>query len=80
MDISEKLLNYIAFFKDAEMATNHLIRGVGWMQEELSMVPWKAREDIINEVIEQGKKLCEKYSLAQRVMMPPMQMIQGQYH
>ncbi len=77
MNVSENLVNYIAFFKDAEMATNHLIRGVGWMQEELSMVPWKAREDIINEVIDQGRMLCDEYSLEQRIIMPPMQMIKG---
>jgi ubiquinone/menaquinone biosynthesis C-methylase UbiE len=77
LNISERIIEVDNFFRDSEMATNHTLRGVGWMQEELSMIPWKAREDIFNKVLEQGRLLCEKYSPEQRMIKSPMQMIKG---
>ena len=77
VNISERVTEADNFFQDFEKVTNHTLRGVGWMQEELSMIPWKAREDIFNEVLEQGRLLCEKYSPEQRMVKSPMQMIKG---
>ncbi len=76
-DIEQAFPKTVNFFKDSETIVNHVIRGVGWMQEELSMVPWKAREDIIQEVFDLGNSLCEKYSVEDRIFLSPMQMIKG---
>ena len=70
-------VSLINFYKDPETVANHALRGVGWAQEELSMIPWKAREDVINEVIKQGRLLCEKYPSEQRIFKTPTQMIKG---
>ncbi len=77
LHIEQTLPKAANFFKDPETVVNHVIRGVGWMQEELSMVPWKAREDIINDVFELGKTLCKKYSPEERIFLSPMQTIKG---
>ncbi len=77
LDVRDKADEIINFHQDPKIVANHIFRGVGWMQEELSMIPWKAREDVINEVIEQGKIMCEKYSDEERMVRSPMQMIKG---
>ncbi len=77
IDIEEIYVNLIWFFGDPDIVAHHTFRGIGWMQEELSMIPWQAREDIIAEVVEQGKVMCEKYTDEERMVKFPMQMIKG---
>ncbi len=77
VDVEDKVDEIISFFKDPVMVANHEFRGIGWMQEELSMIPWKAREDIINEVIEQGRILCREHSEEERMIRSPMQLMKG---
>lgn len=56
---------------------NSLIRGVGWAQEELATIPWEAREQLIQALIDRGEKICHKYSLEERIVRVPMQMIRS---
>ncbi len=76
-EIEETIVYGIWYFGDAEMVAHMTFRGIGWMQEELSMIPWQAREDVISEVIVQGKALCKKYSDEERLVKFPDQMIKG---
>ena len=77
INISEKNDRVIIYFKDPEMATHHLLCGIGWGQEELSMIPWQAREEVIQKVIDQGRKLCDEYLPEERKIKTPVQMIKG---
>lgn len=77
IDIVDKLGFILSFFGDSNVIAHYTFRGIGWMQEELSMIPWQAREDIIAEVVKQGKVMCEKYTDEERMVKFPMQMIKG---
>lgn len=55
----------------------HFIFGVGWMQEELTMLPWKAREEIIENIQQRGEEICRKYPKEQLASYFPMQMLKG---
>jgi len=52
-----------------------LIRRFGWAQEELSTIPWKAREVMIKKLQERGLEIAEKYAQEMRIIEVPMQMV-----
>ncbi|MHB1685361.1 MAG: class I SAM-dependent methyltransferase [Bacilli bacterium] len=56
---------------------NVLIRGLGWAQEELATIPWKARETLIDDLEQRGYVICDTYSAEERIMKTPFQMIKG---
>lgn len=64
-------------FPDAENVVQHFIRGVGWFGEELAPLPWKAREDLIQELIERGHYVCARYSDNERRIAWPAQSIRA---
>lgn len=53
------------------------IRGLGWAQEELSTIPWAAREEIITLLKERGKDIFQRYTKEERILKAPMQMVKG---
>ena len=64
-------------FPDAEKVVQHFIRGVGWFGEELAPLPWKAREDLIQELIERGRFVCAHYPAHERRIAWPTQAIRA---
>jgi ubiquinone/menaquinone biosynthesis C-methylase UbiE len=64
-------------FHDPEKIVNHFIYGVGLFQEELAGLPWKAREDLIDELKKNGELVCRKYSPDDRTIYVPSQYVKG---
>lgn len=64
-------------FKDPVRATQHMILGVGLFHEELSRLPWHAREEMIQIICERGAHICEKYPLEQRKLHIPGEFVIG---
>lgn len=56
-----------------------LIRGLGWAQEELSTIPWAAREEMIALLQERGEDICRRYTQEERVLNAPMQMVRAHH-
>ncbi|MHB1682389.1 MAG: class I SAM-dependent methyltransferase [Bacilli bacterium] len=56
---------------------NQLFHGVGWGQEELARIPWKAREDVLAQVAACGREVCARYPKEERVIDAPMQMLKA---
>ncbi len=56
---------------------NQWMLGVGWGQEELARIPWKAREDVLAQVAACGVAVCDRYTLEERVINSPMQMLKA---
>ena len=73
--VDERRLTTI--FQDPDKVIRHFMYGVGWLQEELSTLPWKAREDIIETVRKRGKEIGRKYPPEELVSYFPMQMLRG---
>ncbi|QSO53140.1 class I SAM-dependent methyltransferase [Alicyclobacillus sp. ALC3] len=76
-DIEELELQLESVFFDPVKVVEHFIRGVGWFGEELSPLPWQAREDLIQELIDRGQSVCERYSKSERIFRFPMQAIKA---
>ncbi|MFD1674803.1 methyltransferase domain-containing protein [Alicyclobacillus fodiniaquatilis] len=64
-------------FQHAEHVVQHFIRGVGWFGEELAPLPWKAREALIEELMERGRFVCQRYSAQERRIEWPSQAIRA---
>ena len=64
-------------FQDPKKLVAGMIRGVGWSQEELAMIPWKAREDVIRELEIRGERVCSEYEAEELVIRMPNQMLKG---
>lgn len=64
-------------FQDPDKVVQHYIRGVGLFGEELAPLPWKAREDLIEELVERGRFVCDRYAESERVLHFPGQWIKG---
>jgi hypothetical protein len=50
-------------------------KGVGLYQEELADLPWKARQEIMETLQERGEHVCSNYSLEERIISLPAQLI-----
>ena len=69
-------VNSRALYWDPVMI-NQMFLGVGWGQEELARIPWKAREDVLAQVAACGAAVCDRYTLEERVINSPMQMLKA---
>ncbi len=77
VNISSDRREMINHFVSSDMVIDHLILGVGWFQEELSLLPWKAREEMINELRQRGTIVCEQYPDSERILHAQIQFIKG---
>lgn len=64
-------------FQDPDKVIAHFIEGVGWFAEELALLPWKARLDLIEELKQRGRDVCSKYTTEQLTVGFPSQMIRS---
>lgn len=64
-------------FQDPDKVVAHFIEGVGWFAEELALLPWKARLDLIEELKHRGRDVCSKYASEKLTVGFPAQMIRG---
>jgi hypothetical protein len=46
-------------------------------QEELIGLPWKAREKLLDKLIETGSDVCRRYTPEERVIQLPCQKVKG---
>ncbi len=77
VDIKRIDYGFATRFFDPDSVIENFIFGVGWFQEELATLPWKARQDLIAELKERGYRVCKKYSLEERLLQFPNQMLQA---
>ncbi|MHB1630460.1 MAG: methyltransferase domain-containing protein [Bacilli bacterium] len=63
-------------YRDPELV-NQWMLGVGWGQEELARIPWKAREEVLAQVAACGAAVCDRYAVEERVIDTPMQMLKA---
>ncbi len=64
-------------FHDPEKVVRHFIYGIGLFQEELADLPWKAREELIETLRENGEKICKAYPPNDRIIHVPNQFVKG---
>lgn len=64
-------------FHDPVKIIKHFIHGVGLFQEELADLPWKARQEIMEDLQKNGIRVCQRYSNEERMINMPAQLIMG---
>ncbi|WP_052012222.1 class I SAM-dependent methyltransferase [Alicyclobacillus hesperidum] len=77
VDIEERIVSIESPFSDPEKVVEHYIRGVGLFGEELALLPWKAREELIEDLVERGRFVCQRYSESERTIHFPGQWIKA---
>ncbi|MHB1629935.1 MAG: methyltransferase domain-containing protein [Bacilli bacterium] len=77
VDIRSALLESRNLFPESVKVIDIYIRGVGLFQEELATIPWKAREDLIAQLEDNGRIVCKKYPESERIVRFPQMMISG---
>ncbi len=64
-------------FDDPETTVQHIVRAVSFFQHELMTLPWTDRKSIVTELIDRGRDVCRRYSLAERTISVPSIFIKG---
>lgn len=77
VNIEVENFDFPTVFHDPDKVIQHFIYGIGLFGDELAELPWKAREELIEALRETGKKICQKYPDAERVIQEPAQMVKG---
>ncbi len=68
---------FTTYFTDPVKAIHHFIHGVGWFQEELATLPWKARQDLIEELQLRGQRVTKQYPPEDLILRFPSQFIKA---
>lgn len=79
-DFETQHVNIPARMHDVNKVIQHFIHGVGWFQEELASLPWRARHDVIAELYVRGREVVRKYPARERFIYFPMEMIRVTVH
>ncbi|WP_176222265.1 class I SAM-dependent methyltransferase [Tuberibacillus sp. Marseille-P3662] len=75
--ISHQTVNLSWVFPDPQTVVQFMIHGVGFFQQELEFMPMKARNELIQRLLEKGEKICARYSLNERTIQLPSYYIKG---
>uniref|UniRef100_UPI000B0BE21C class I SAM-dependent methyltransferase n=1 Tax=Alicyclobacillus shizuokensis TaxID=392014 RepID=UPI000B0BE21C len=76
-DIVSARADVTTLYHDPVKVVRHFMEGVGWFGEELNMLPWKARLDLVESLKESGRQVCNRYSDKERIIHFPNQMVKG---
>ncbi len=75
--VKERGITLPTLFFEPEDVIDGFIRGVGWFQEELATVPWQAREDLLTQLLERGRRVCAEYPRRERILHFPFQALRA---
>jgi ubiquinone/menaquinone biosynthesis C-methylase UbiE len=65
-------------FNQPEKVVQHYVQGLGWFQEELGELPWRARQEIIETLKKRGREVCNKFPKEELFMRWPAQRVKAQ--
>ena len=77
LDVNETQIDTAATFDVPANVVRFMVQGVGLFQQEMVLLPWKARIELIDRLMEKGKEICNKYSLSERTINFPMALVKG---
>ncbi|MCY0870248.1 MAG: hypothetical protein OWT27_06625, partial [Firmicutes bacterium] len=66
-------IDLITIMHDSNKSIRHFIHGIGWFQEELAQIPWRARNELIADLTRRGNELAETSGAEKREFMFPIQ-------
>lgn len=77
-NIEMEELDLLWVFDDPDVTVQFMVRAVSFFQRELLSLSWDDRRTITMELIDRGRDVCRRYSLAERTIHLPMILIKAQ--
>ncbi len=65
-------------FHHSESVLHYLINGIGWLEQELAGLPWKARQRLLARLHEKSLQIWLQYAPEDRRISFPLQMLRAQ--
>lgn len=62
---------------DPEITVAHLLEGVSFFQAEVEVLPWQARQDLLEELKRRGEEICARTSPDERTILSPAEFVKG---
>jgi SAM-dependent methyltransferase len=62
---------------DPEISVAFLVHGVSLFQRQLELLPWKARQDVVEELKRRGREMCAKTTPEDRTILSPTEFVKG---
>ena len=62
---------------DPEVSVAFLVHGVSLFQRELETLPWKARQEVVEELKQRGRVVCAKTTPEERTIRCPTEFVRG---
>jgi SAM-dependent methyltransferase len=62
---------------DPDVSVAFLVHGVSLFQRELEMLPWKARQEVVEELKQRGRAVCADTTPETRTILSPTEFVKG---
>jgi len=62
---------------DPEITVAHLLEGVSFFQAEVELLPWAARQELLDELKRRGEEICARTSPEERTIQNPAEFVRG---
>ncbi len=76
-DINTMDVSLLTLFNDPDKVIRHFIHGIGMFQEELTQIPWKARHDMIQMLLDNGRRVVKQHQQKDLFIAHPAQLVKG---
>lgn len=63
--------------REPDVSVAFMIQGVSFFQRELELLPWQARQDLIEELKRRGERVCRETVPEQRTLQWPLEFVKG---
>ena len=62
---------------DPAITVAHLLEGVSFFQAEVELLPWAARQELLEELRRRGEAVCAQTSPEERTILSPAEFVKG---
>jgi ubiquinone/menaquinone biosynthesis C-methylase UbiE len=75
VQVDQRVLPWIAI--EPELTVAHLLEGVSFFQAEVELLPWAARQALLEQLKCRGEEICARTSPEERTIQNPMEFVKG---
>lgn len=76
-DVEVDILLWKSFYNNPEKTVQFFVESVDVFENAMAQLPWQARYDMVESLIERGKGICNRYRDTDLIIDYPMQLIRG---
>jgi SAM-dependent methyltransferase len=75
VQVDRRVLPWTAI--EPELTVAHLLEGVSFFQAEVELLPWAARQELLDELKRRGEAICARTSPEERTIQNPTEFVRG---